>query len=84
MCVVNIAAPDLPAPLLQEQGMIPCLKICPDLESCEKVRFDNTGCHPVLPCGKSRDVDFQPCLLDWQAGDSLRQDLGCFPKVKVP
>ena len=59
--------------LPQEQGVIPCLELCTALESCDQVSYDETGGRPVLLGGKSWVGGHQPPLLDWQAGDPLRQ-----------
>ena len=82
LCVMHIADPDLPASLPQEQGMIPCIKLFNAPKICKQVYCDDTGGRPVIQGRQSRLGDLQPCLIDWQAGDSMRWDLGRIPQGK--
>ena len=72
----------LPEYLTQDQGVIPCLKLLPELERCNQVYCDDTRGRTFLRGVHSRVEDRHPNLLDWQTGDSPHRDLGRAPQEK--
>ena len=76
LCMVHMAETYIPASLLQDQGTITCLKLCPNPDICKHVSCDDTGGHPILLDRQSWVGNIRPHLFDWQAGDTPSQDFG--------